>query len=340
MASWSRFFLAPVWMMLAVSAAIPVCGHAQETTAEPPNDTAASAVSADSAYAQDPARGERDWRLIVAPYVWAAGMEGDSTLNDVTTHVDVGFSDILDHLDYGFIGHAEIHWKRWFLFSDTNILQMSADVDMSRDSVRTLQRQGRLPGYIDPPVSLPTATRTIATAADVEAEMTMWSLIQEIMAGYRVYEHVYDDGDEAGRTRRLGFDVYGGIRYYEFRTELDVDVELTGTFSGPLVTRSRTVKKSVSIDETVSWIDPVVGGRISYDMLRNLSLMLQGDVGGFGVGSDFAWSAMGLAQWRLNKNFSLIGGYKILEFDYEDGDDAMDMTLQGPVATLMYEVEF
>lgn len=65
-------------------------------------------------------------------------------------------------------------------------------------------------------------------------------------------------------------------------------------------------------------------------------LSLRGDIGGFGIGSDFTWQMTALLGYR----FPLFGadataaiGYRILDQNYDDGFE-WDMTLHGPVLGL------
>jgi hypothetical protein len=41
------------------------------------------------------------WRFEITPYVMAAVLNGTVGIGDVSTDIDVGFDDILDHLDAG-----------------------------------------------------------------------------------------------------------------------------------------------------------------------------------------------------------------------------------------------
>ncbi|HEX2653078.1 MAG TPA: hypothetical protein VHN11_05450 [Xanthobacteraceae bacterium] len=41
------------------------------------------------------------WRFSIAPYFWAAGINGDVGVRNVSTYFDVSFSDILQHLTFG-----------------------------------------------------------------------------------------------------------------------------------------------------------------------------------------------------------------------------------------------
>ena len=66
-------------------------------------------------------------------------------------------------------------------------------------------------------------------------------------------------------------------------------------------------------------------------------LLFAGDVGGFGVGSDFAWSVTGLFgyKWQAGTvEWAILAGYKALGQDYTTGSGAQrfrwDTTMHGP----------
>jgi len=46
---------------------------------------------------------------------------------------------------------------------------------------------------------------------------------------------------------------------------------------------------------------------------------LRGEIGGFGIGSDFAWQMQAYAGYRFSKLFQITGGYRIISLDYESG---------------------
>ncbi len=67
-------------------------------------------------------------------------------------------------------------------------------------------------------------------------------------------------------------------------------------------------------------------------------LVFRGDIGGFGVGSDFAWNVAGLLFYDFDlfgKDASVIAGYRALYQDFEDGSGAnkfaYDVTTHGPI---------
>lgn len=70
-----------------------------------------------------------DWDWRVTPFFWAAGIDGDTTLGNVETDVDVKFSDILDALDFGALLHVEAHQPGYGLFVDVVYLSMEPEGD-------------------------------------------------------------------------------------------------------------------------------------------------------------------------------------------------------------------
>ena len=64
------------------------------------------------------------------------------------------------------------------------------------------------------------------------------------------------------------------------------------------------------------WVDPIVGLRGQINFTRWLFLALQGDVGGFGAGSQIAWFASGSIGFNLTRNIFLETGYRYFYMDY------------------------
>ena len=67
------------------------------------------------------------------------------------------------------------------------------------------------------------------------------------------------------------------------------------------------------------WIDPIIGLRTQINFTRWLFLALQGDVGGFGAGSQIAWFASGSIGINFTRNIFLETGYRYFFMDYENG---------------------
>lgn len=58
-----------------------------------------------------------EWEFVFTPYGWAAGLDGTVGIGNATAEMDLSFSDILDDLQIGAMGHFEARKGRWaFLF--------------------------------------------------------------------------------------------------------------------------------------------------------------------------------------------------------------------------------
>ena len=112
-----------------------------------------------------------------------------------------------------------------------------------------------------------------------------------------------------------GFDLLAGLRF----VELDLDLDLAGVRAG-----------SGSAD----WIDPWIGARDRIPLGGAWTALLRGDVGGFGVGSDFSWQAFVGVRADCSEHVSIDVGYRALGIDYEDRDVAFDAVVHGPMAGL------
>jgi len=85
---------------------------------------------------------------------------------------------------------------------------------------------------------------------------------------------------------------------------------------------------------TQDWWDPIIGANLSLPLGKGFGFNVRGDIGGFGVGSDFAWQAFPYFTWQFAKWGSLQAGYRWMSMDYETGSGASqfkyDMLIQGP----------
>lgn len=66
------------------------------------------------------------WTIIVAPYLWAAGLEGDVGVGGRTAHIDESFGDIIADFDIGFMGVTEVRYNRFAVFSDLTYARLSS----------------------------------------------------------------------------------------------------------------------------------------------------------------------------------------------------------------------
>jgi hypothetical protein len=88
-------------------------------------------------------------------------------------------------------------------------------------------------------------------------------------------------------------------------------------------------------DDDKTWVDPVVGLGGRLQLTDRWETFAEGDISGFGVGSDITWDwAAGVGyQFELcgHASFFLRAGYRMLYQDYKDGGFEWDVTYKGPV---------
>jgi len=148
------------------------------------------------------------WQFEITPYVWMAGMKGDVQSGSLPkTSLDVGFSDVLDVLDFALMGAFEARNGRWGLLFDAQYMKLS-------DSA-TAQRTGAGP-----------IGASLTASADAEIEQTMLAAA----AAYRV---------STGPTL---IDAIAGLRYMR----LEVDADIGASLFGPAGGGARAVSRSGS----------------------------------------------------------------------------------------------
>lgn len=118
---------------------------------------------------------------------------------------------------------------------------------------------------------------------------------------------------------------FGGLRYVDLSVEVQARSPL-----GDLL--------SAEGDE--SWVDPIIGAHYTVPFSEAWSLTLRGDIGGFGVGSDFAWQGVATVRWQASPRVGVLAAYRYFDMDYEDGSGAgrfkYDMSISGPALGVVF----
>ncbi len=102
-------------------------------------------------------------------------------------------------------------------------------------------------------------------------------------------------------------------------------------FKGPL---------QATLEETKQWVEPIVGLKLRQPLGHKLHLMLEGDIGGFGAGSDFAWQLFPALGIDVSKRARLGFGYRVISEDYQTGEGTQlfryDVVTQGIVLGMSF----
>jgi hypothetical protein len=78
---------------------------------------------------------DREWNLIVSPYVWAASLKGDASLAGLNSEIDIPFSEIFDHLDLAAMGNVEVTNGLFGFYLDGQYVQTSQDEHLADNEI-------------------------------------------------------------------------------------------------------------------------------------------------------------------------------------------------------------
>jgi hypothetical protein len=132
------------------------------------------------------------------------------------------------------------------------------------------------------------------------------------------------DWNEAWPVWRL--EALAGARYTYLRNRVE------GVLTGP---NGRTL--NIEADGSRDWVDPIVGGRLSWRPVEGWLLSLRTDFGGFTVGSTFTWNVDATVAYQLANWFYLNTGYRALYAYYVQGSFKYDTWILGPYMGLGFK---
>lgn len=261
--------------------------------------SATAASGADEVRAAPATVDGADWAFQATGYLWATGLNGNISpfRRAPTLHVEKSFSDVMEDLNFGGFLNVWGRYDRFVLSGDI----MYVDTTDSKAA-------GPLPALQIP--GLPILPAGAAIDADVDTQEFMATL----QAGYRIIDA---DG--------FSLDALAGARFWHISNEVAV------TANHPLIG-----SVSATHQESFGWVDPVIGARAFFNLTDKLSVQGQFDIGGFGAGSDFTWSALATVNYIFTDTLSVSAGYKVLDVDYSDDGYVFDSRLSGPVMGLTY----
>lgn len=249
------------------------------------------------------------WKFTITPYLWAIALNGDVALGQRTADLDVGASDLIDNLNFALMGEGEATKGRWTLYLDGVYADLAGDDTAVMDS-----------RFVDVSVAAEVTSKLGIVGGGVMYRLGEWPLRSNGGKG----------GSASGDTWSL--EALAGVRY----TDLEVQTQVSSSFAlGP--GQSSSVRQQ---DRSVDWVDPIVGLRTQFHLGEKWDLLLRGDIGGFGVGSEFTWNAFGGAAYRFHRGMRVVFGYRGLYQDYKTGSGAdffaWDMTLHGPLVGVSF----
>jgi hypothetical protein len=144
---------------------------------------------------------------------------------------------------------------------------------------------------------------------EADVEVSMQQAIVDFGLMYRLVDKKSTGGGAESR-RNFALDLYAGARYS------DVDVAIN---PARLDTRS----------DDESWFDPIVGARVILPFAKQWNMSVNGDIGGFGVSSEFTWSATAIVGYDFHifkAPATVYLGYRAIDWDYTNGSGRDEFT--------------
>ena len=273
--------------------------------------------AADLSYAQ-PAPPASKWDFSFTPYGWMINVDGDVTARGHTADINKNFFQLVDESDslLAWMSYFEARRGRLALFTDVVWMDLGFP--------------GKFQAQRSPLARFPGVVVSVRANAQLDYQQT---IIQSGVA-YEVARW------ESAPGSYTALDVLGSARYWN--QDVDLSLHLTGTLTADLERLGLKLKRSgrvaVARADDLEWVDPVVGGRIRHQIAPGKDLRLEGDIGGFGAGSQFSWQVVGVYAFHT----ALFGvplhadlGYRALSVDYSErgrhGKDGLDVLQHGPV---------
>jgi hypothetical protein len=302
-------------VLFTVAAALLACAVSTTAHAEEeqlfPGVAFEPSTALESAVPETTTEGEveepRRWRMAATLYAWVPSFRGDVAIKGNEGEAALSRSDIWNNLDIALMGRFEMgridsDWSFW-----TDIFWAKLEDDGGADFEFGPRGKGR---------------------ADLAADFDVRMSFVELGAAY----HWYRSEEQVERTyrepSRTGVDMLMGARYARMRLKADLEANVSAPFG--------SFSKGGKTDDKETWIDPFVGARVHHALAPDVWLIVRGDVGGFGVGADLAWTTTATFQYFVSDQVAFGAGWKIMDLDYDDGGFEADVRMSGPFVTLTF----
>lgn len=171
-----------------------------------------------------------------------------------------------------------------------------------------------------------------------EASNEKWNINSDLLymdLGQAVKGNALINNGEAS-AKQLGWEVAG---LYKVKPWLEVGVGglLNSIKVGMDINRNNVGGGTTNIKKETSetWFDPMLIAVFKNTPGKKFVYTARGEIGGFGVGSEFSWQLQAYAGYRFSELFQIQGGYRIISLDYETGSGSdyflYNMDTFGPV---------
>jgi hypothetical protein len=262
--------------------------------------------------AADPAGDPEPWRFNVALYGWAMSVSSNVTVRNQQLDTNASFFDLLQKSDslIGFMGYFEADKGPVGVYSDMVFAKLGFGAGQT--------------GYRNPIAGLQISTRA-------NAALTYQLFIVEVGGLYELARWPGADGSSTALDGILG------VRYWN--NSFAATFDATGNVNLSNLQIERSFGIAVARSNVVQWFDPVIGLRLRHRFTPNQEMFVRGDIGGFGLGSQFAWQAVAAYSyaWQFTGyQIAAVLGFRALGVNYSaasgtDTVSSINQVLYGPI---------
>ena len=251
------------------------------------------------------------WRFNATAYGWLTSVSGNVTAKGQTIDINAGFFDVINNSSSvaAFNGYLEAAKGPVSVYGDL----VWSSLGFSKSAAR----------YRNPLPQL-----TVSGVANAQANYTM--TIVEVGGLYELKRWAPSEASFTALDALLGF------RYWNNSVTANLGATITADLYNMGFERSFGLATARS--GTLQWIDPVVGLRLRHQFAPGQNVFIRGDVGGFGLGSVFAWQAVAAYTYSWQRQGYALGatlGYRALSTSYTTGSgldtQGIDLILHGPL---------
>lgn len=251
----------------------------------------------------------------------ADGIAGSLTAKGLTMNVSANIIDLLGETNTlcGLMGNIEGRKDRYAMHLDVVYTNLS----------------GSLGGTLQ---STPFARTSVS--ANATASVTSTVVITEGAVGYELYRShaVSMNGATSSDGWTSAIDAIAGARWWHTTTDVSVGVNIDVSRSARLVSFDAGRSLALASTGVLDWVGPFVGLRLRQRLAPRHEIDLQGDVGGFGVGSQFTWQVRAGYSYTFSvgkTSWAGLIGHRALGVNYVTGNnDGINAVLNGPVVGL------
>lgn len=256
-----------------------------------------------------------------------------------------GFLDVYAGARYNFIG-AQLDSS----LNDSRITQISDNVTTSLAKAIDPRLDAAFEKAVAAAVAKVDAEVAEAQARAQQAQEAVEAIVSERIRTRDIRRLLRGDVDIRQLERRnllkrdlVGGSVNGALQDYIRASARAKVATARGTVDSAAEAAAAQAKKKLSkaiadrLEDSIPtdgagnewWVDPIIGLRGQINFTRWLFLAAQGDVGGFGAGSEIAWNVQTTLGVNFTRNVFAEIGYRYMYVDYTDGGFLYQMNSYG-----------